>query len=97
MKMQIARMSPHQNGKVIGVLMATTATVIFSVFAVVARLALPAGSAPSLVYVVFGPAMYLIFGYVFTAMGCGLYNFVCKYVGGIEYEAEALTEDRLLD
>ena len=33
------------------------------------------------------PVVYLIFGYIFTIIGCVLYNFFFKYIGGIEFEA----------
>lgn len=32
------------------------------------------------------PIFYLVIGYVMVVIGCALYNFVSKYIGGIEYE-----------
>lgn len=32
------------------------------------------------------PIMYLIMGYIFTAIGAWFYNFVAKYTGGIKFE-----------
>lgn len=31
------------------------------------------------------PFLYLIFGFIFTAIGAWVYNLVAKWVGGIEY------------
>jgi len=33
------------------------------------------------------PFVYLIFGYVFTPIGCAVYNFCAGYIGGFEFEA----------
>jgi hypothetical protein len=38
---------------------------------------------------IFLPLIYLVFGYIFTAIACALYNFVSGLVGGIEYESES--------
>jgi hypothetical protein len=32
------------------------------------------------------PFIYLIFGYVFTAIGCAVYNFCAQYIGGFEFD-----------
>lgn len=34
------------------------------------------------------PFFYLIFGYIFIALSCAIYNFSYKYIGGLEFEAE---------
>jgi hypothetical protein len=33
------------------------------------------------------PIFYLVFGYVMVAIGCAVYNFMFKYIGGIEFES----------
>jgi len=33
------------------------------------------------------PTFYIIFGYIFTLIGCAIYNFLFKYIGGFEYES----------
>jgi hypothetical protein len=38
------------------------------------------------------PVLYGLAGFIFTAIGCALYNVVAKYLGGIEVELEASRE-----
>lgn len=33
------------------------------------------------------PVLYLVLGYVMVAIGCAVYNFMFKVIGGIEFEA----------
>jgi len=33
------------------------------------------------------PIFYAIFGYLFVAVGCALYNFMFKFIGGLEFES----------
>lgn len=92
MKRQIKRMSPHQNGKVFGVLMALSSLVFvipmvlaFSLMPTpVDQQGQPAGP-PVFIFILF-PVLYLVMGYIMVAVGCALYNFTFKYIGGIEYE-----------
>ncbi len=34
------------------------------------------------------PVIYLVLGYIMTAISCLFYNFMFKFIGGIEYESE---------
>jgi hypothetical protein len=43
------------------------------------------GGPPAFMIILF-PVLYLVFGYSSVAVGCWLYNFMFKYIGGIEYE-----------
>lgn len=94
MKIQIARLSPHQNAKVFAVLMAL-ASLIFAVPMFIAFLYIPPGidaagnpiNPPPAVIVLLFPLLYLVMGYVMVAVGCWFYNFMFKYLGGVEYEA----------
>lgn len=94
MKNQIARLSPHQNGKVFAVLMALS-SLLFVIPMAIGFYFMPAGvdahgnpmaQSPVAMLVLF-PVIYLVTGYVMTAVGCLLYNFMFKYIGGIEYES----------
>ena len=89
MKQQIARLSPHQNGKVFGVLTAIGSLVFLVPFFLVFAATVPAGTtgAPSALMFLMAPLIYLVFGYLSVAVGCFLYNFMFKYLGGIEYES----------
>lgn len=91
MKKQIRRLSPHQNGKVAGVLIAFT-SLLFLVpfFAMILATSNidPQGNAagpPYLFFILF-PLMYLVLGYVTVALGCVLYNVLFRYLGGFEFE-----------
>ena len=78
MKKQIRRMSPHQNGKVAGILMA-----VGSLAFVVPMLAIMMFTAPEvnqhgnpatfpkLLFILF-PILYLGMGYLMTAIGCAV-------------------------
>lgn len=40
------------------------------------------------VFLIIMPILYGIFGFIFVAIGCLLYNVIAKFVGGIEIELE---------
>jgi hypothetical protein len=87
-KHQVRRFSPHQNGKVFGVLMAIGSLVFVVPIMFVASLASPAENNPPMLLMLLFPVFYLVFGYLSVVVGCWLYNVMFKYIGGIEYEAE---------
>lgn len=98
MKIQIARFSSHQNAKVLGVLMALSSLVfVIPMILLFSFLPQPAdgsgntSSLPAFVFLLF-PIMYLVMGYIMARVGCALYNFMYKYIGGFEFESQA--EDR---
>jgi hypothetical protein len=93
MKIQVQRFSPHQNAKVFGILMAL-GTLIFAIPMFFAFLYMPpgvdargnpVGPPPAWVVLLF-PVVYFVVGYVMVAISCWFYNFMVKYIGGIEYE-----------
>lgn len=96
MKVQISRLSPHQNGKVFGVLMALS-SLLFVIPMVIVFSLVPAGvdahgnqiPKPSAALFLLFPVMYLVMGYAMVAIGCKFYNFMFKYIGGIEFESNA--------
>ena len=93
MKIQVSRFSPHQNGKVFGVLMAI-ATVFFAVPMFFVFLYMPPGvdargntiNPPPAWIVILFPLFYLVMGYIMVAVGCWFYNLMFRYIGGIEFE-----------
>lgn len=91
MKQQIARLSPHQNGKVFGVLMALTSLIFLIPFVLLFGAFGPGGrgAGPSMFMFILMPFIYLIFGYLSVAVGCMIYNFMFRYIGGVEFDAEA--------
>lgn len=93
MKIQIARLSPHQNAKVFGILMgAMTLIVAIPMFFVM--LSIPTGvdrngnpmAPPPAWLVLLLPFVYVLMGYLMVIIACSLYNLVARFVGGIEYE-----------
>lgn len=90
MKKQIERLSPHQNGKVLGILMAVSSLILFVPFMLVASSFAPPGTAgPGIGMMLIIPVFYLVFTYLWVAVTCWLYNLLVKQVGGIEYETSA--------
>lgn len=91
MKRQITRLSPHQNGKVFGVLLGLS-SLVFLIPMIIGASLMPmpadgsAAMAPPVGMMLLFPVLYLVMGYVMTAIGCAIYNFAYKYIGGIEYE-----------
>ena len=95
MKKQIKRLSPHQNGKVFGVLM-VVATMPFLIPTIIMLITMPqydnAVGSPSAM-LIGAPFLYLIFGYITVVIGCCFYNFIQKFIGGFEFEVIELTSD----
>lgn len=88
MKRQIERVSPHQNGKVFGVLMALWSCLfVLPMSAIMMIVPAPAGQPkpPAFLFLVF-PIFYLVFGYFFVAFGCWIYNQLFPHIGGFEFE-----------
>jgi hypothetical protein len=89
MKQQVARFSPHQNGKVFAVLMAVSSLVFIVPFGLIAIASAPEGAkAPMMVFFAM-PLLYLVLGYVSVAVACWFYNLMFRYIGGIEFETES--------
>ncbi|MBD9667448.1 hypothetical protein IB278_26060 [Variovorax sp. VRV01] len=88
MKQQIERFSPHQNAKVFGVLMAVSSLIIMLPFSLLLFATAPTQARPPVFFLLLAPLMYLVMGYVMVAVGCAIYNFMFKYIGGIEFQAK---------
>lgn len=93
MKKQIVRLSPHQNGKVFGILTAIAMLLVsIPIFFVFTFFSPPVGqhghqgSFPAFLLLLF-PLLYLIFGYISVVIGCAIYNFLFRYIGGFEFES----------
>lgn len=94
MKKQISRMSPHQNGKVFGILMAVGSLVFVLPFFAIAMFFAPdvdqhgnPVTFPKFMFIVF-PVLYLVIGYLMTVIGCAIYNLFFRFIGGIEFEVK---------
>ena len=88
--MQIKRLSPHQNGKVFGILTALASLVfVIPMTLMVSLMPMPHGpGGPGVLFFLLAPFMYLVMGYIMTAVGCLIYNFAFPYIGGIEFESQ---------
>ncbi|HET7833077.1 MAG TPA: hypothetical protein VFK88_08955 [Gallionella sp.] len=87
MKQQITRFSPHQNAKVTAILMAIGSLIFVVPIFVLVALKAPAGTQPPMAMLIIMPLIYLIFGYISIAILSAVYNFLYKYIGGIEFES----------
>ncbi|MHB8743528.1 MAG: hypothetical protein ACYC9L_10425 [Sulfuricaulis sp.] len=93
MQKQIMRFTPHQNGKVTGILMAVTSFLIMVPIFSGMWYFMPAVDQhgnpvifPKFIFLF--PVIYLIIGYVATVIGSAIYNFLFKYIGGYEFEVK---------
>ncbi len=84
MQQRIARLSPHQNGKVAAILMAVT-SLIFAIPILLIGSVMGSGAMP-LWGIIVVPLCYLVIGYITTAIACAIYNALVPFTGGIEYE-----------
>lgn len=94
MKTQIKRVSPHQNGKVFGILMAVSSLIFLLPMFLVMFATMPDVDAqgnpvyfPKFMFLLM-PLFYLVFGYIFVVIGSLIYNFFVRYIGGVEFELE---------
>jgi hypothetical protein len=84
---QIQRFSPHQNAKVFAILMAVSSLIFLVPFMLIMFASAPAQARPPMFFFILAPLMYLVIGYVTVVIGCAFYNFMFKYVGGIEFQS----------
>ncbi|TWH75785.1 hypothetical protein LX59_01295 [Azomonas agilis] len=92
MKQQVTRLSPHQNGKVFAILMANTALVVFVPMLLIASMFAPEENTPHPLMVFLIPILYLVMGYIAVAAACVLYNIMCRFIGGVEFESNAVSD-----
>lgn len=87
---QIRRFGVGQTAKVVGALYALMGLVFVPILLIASMISpnkpgVGAGFALAL------PILYGVLGFIFTAIGCAIYNFVAGLIGGIEVE---LGDDR---
>ncbi len=87
MVQRVRRFSVAQTAKVVGLLYAVMA-LIFMPFFVIALLVAPQQSPFGVGLALALPIVYGVVGFIFTAIGCALYNWVAGMVGGIEVELD---------
>jgi len=83
MKKQIINISPIQTAKVFAVLYFVLSLPLVGFMAI--SFSFAPGPKPGFGFLILFPFIYLIFGFIFTALGAWVYNLVAKWIGGIEY------------
>ena len=98
MKRQIKRLSPHQNGKVAGIVIAITILPILllmiipmSLFPQVDHTGTPINYPLGMLILM--PLIYMVFTYLMVGFGCLVYNGCQKFIGGFEIEFKPDTND----
>jgi RsiW-degrading membrane proteinase PrsW (M82 family) len=83
---RLTRFGIHSTALIVAIIYFILALVVIP-FVYFASLNTPSGSIPGIAMLI-GPVVYGIFGYVFTAIGCWLYNLVASWIGGIALTLE---------
>ena len=84
MKVQINHVSPIQTAKVISVLYFIVSIPFIAIFALIS-LIMPGKSSGFSFFMILLPVLYLVLGFIFTAIAAWIYNLVASWVGGIEF------------
>ncbi len=87
MVQRVRRFSVAQTAKVVGLLYVVMALIFMPIVLIVAFVS-PQESAFSVGVALALPIIYGVLGFIFTAIGCALYNWVAGMVGGIEVELD---------
>ena len=91
MTQQIRRFAPDQASKVFGILYTFFGVLVVPFFLVAAMLDNEARSVGIAIAMAM-PVIYGVLGMLVGAIGCALYNLVAGWIGGIEFEFEALRD-----
>ena len=93
MVQRLNRFSIAQTAKVLGVLYALMG-LIFLPFFLIAALLARGQTGFGIGFAILLPILYGAAGFIFTAIGCALYNWVAGMVGGIEVQLDDTTTPR---
>lgn len=88
MRQQIRKFGIAQTAKVAGVLYGLMGLVFLPFLLVISALS-PKDADFGMGFALAMPILYGVLGFIGTAIGCALYNFVAKLVGGIEVETDS--------
>ena len=89
MRQQIARLSVHQTAKVLAVIYGLLGLVFLPLVWISTSFTAENEFGIGGMWMLIFPLMYAVFGYIFTAIGCLIYNWVSGMIGGIEIELAA--------
>ena len=86
MQYRIRRFEIHSTALTVAILYFVLAVLIVPIIYLASRNA-PGEALPGFTFVL-GPFLYAVFGYVFAAIGCWLYNIVAGWSGGVALTLE---------
>jgi hypothetical protein len=90
MKIQISRISIGQTAKIVGALHVVLASPLLLVGIIWPLThSMPATSKISPVWLFLAPIIYGLGAYLLALMMCLIYNFVARYIGGVEFTTSA--------
>jgi hypothetical protein len=84
---QIRRFGIGQTAKVVAALYALMGLVFVPIFLIMATFS-PRETGFGAGFALAMPIIYGVMGFIFTAIGCAIYNFVAGFVGGVEVDIE---------
>ena len=87
MQYRLTRFGIHSTAVIVGIIYFILAIICIPIVYLISRNAAN-GGLPGTVLVI-GPILYGVFGYVFTAIGCWLYNLIASGTGGIVLTLES--------
>jgi hypothetical protein len=87
---RLTRFSVGQTAKVLGLVYALIGVILVPLL-LIATMASPEEERFGVGLALALPVLYGLFGFVFTAIGCALYNWIAGKVGGIEVSLETGT------
>jgi hypothetical protein len=85
MKKQISNVSILQNAKVAAALYFVMSIPFVIIMILTALVSGGQNSGPGIFVLILMPVFYVIFGFIFTAIGAWVYNLVATRVGGFEF------------
>lgn len=86
MTRRIARIAPHQAGKMAGVLYLIFGLLFIPFLLLPALFGSPNQASLPLLFMLVFPIVYAVAGYLGTAFFCWLYNVLAVRIGGVEFE-----------
>jgi hypothetical protein len=84
---RLTRFGIHSTALIVGIIYFVLAVICVPIVYVASRSA-PNGGLPGILLIL-GPVLYGIFGYLFTVIGCLLYNLVASWTGGMVLTLES--------
>ncbi len=86
MEYRIRRFGIHSTALTVAIMYFVLAVLVLPIVYLASRGA-PGEPLPGILFVL-GPFLYAVFGYVFAAIGCWLYNIVAGWAGGVRLTLE---------